>query len=135
MNDADCVFCKIIAGAIPSMTIDEDERTVSFLDIAPFERGHILVVPKVHARILTDLAEADLNAVILAVQKIGARLLERLPCDGFNVFQNNGACASQTVPHVHFHVVPRHVGQPLNWTPGRYGSSEEAKQTQAKLKC
>ena len=131
MND--CVFCKIIAGLIPSMNIYEDERTVAFLDIAPFEKGHVLVVPKVHARMLTDLPEADLQAVILSVRKIGARLLERLPCDGFNVFQNNGACASQTVPHVHFHLVPRWEGRALNWTPGKYASPEEAKEVQSKL--
>ncbi|MCL2104371.1 MAG: HIT family protein [Kiritimatiellaeota bacterium] len=134
MDDTKCVFCKIIAGLIPATKIYEDERTIAFLDIAPFERGHVLVVPKAHARMLTDLPEEDLQAVIRVTQNVGERLLRQLPCDGFNVFQNNGACASQTVPHVHFHVVPRHEGKPLNWTPGSYASPDEAKTIQAKLR-
>ena len=135
MSDTgNCVFCKIIAGAIPATKIYEDDQTLAFLDIAPFEKGHVLVVPKRHAPMLTDLPAEDLQAVIRVTQKVGACLLARLPCDGFNVFQNNGACASQTVPHVHFHVVPRHNGQPLNWTPGSYASPEEPQTIQAKLK-
>lgn len=130
----DCVFCKIIAGLIPAAKVYEDERVLVFLDIAPFEKGHLLVVPKVHARMLTDLPKEDLTAAILVAQNVAGRLLRQLPCDGFNVFQNNGACASQTVPHVHFHVVPRHNGRPLNFTPGSYDSPEEAKAIQAKLK-
>jgi len=133
-DTGNCVFCKIIAGVIPAAKIYEDAQTLAFLDIAPFEKGHVLVVPKRHAPMLTDLPAEDLQAVILVTQKIGACLLERLPCDGFNVFQNNGACASQTVPHVHFHVVPRRNGQTLNWSPGSYASPEEAQAIQAKLK-
>ena len=134
MGETDCVFCKIIAGVIPATVVYEDERTLAFLDIAPFEAGHVLVVPKHHAPMLTDLPKEDLQAAILVTQKIGETLLQRLPCDGFNVQQNNGACASQTVPHVHFHVVPRHEGKPLNWVPGSYASPEEARAVQAKLK-
>ena len=133
MDETDCVFCKIVAGLIPATKIYEDEGTVAFLDIAPFEKGHTLVVPKVHAAFLTDLPEEDLKAAILVTRKIAARLLERLPCDGLHVFQNNGACASQTVPHVHFHVVPRHEGKPINWTARSYASPEEAREIQEKL--
>ena len=133
MDETNCIFCKIIAGVIPATVIYEDERTLAFLDIAPFEEGHVLVVPKCHARMLTDLPEEDLLAAIRVTRKVGETLLRRLPCDGFNVQQNNGACASQTVPHVHFHVVPRHEGRPLNWVPGSYASADEARAIQAKL--
>ena len=134
VSDMDCVFCKIIAGIIPASVVYENGRTIAFLDIAPFEEGHVLVVPKHHAPMLTGLPKEDLLSAMLVAQKIGERLLSQLPCDGFNVLQNNGACASQTIPHVHFHVVPRHNGKPLSWTPGQYASPEEIKKVQAKLK-
>ena len=129
-----CVFCRIVAGDIPASVIYEDERTVAFLDIAPFERGHVLVVPKCHAEMLTGLPGEDAQAAILVTQSVGEALLRQLPCDGFNVLQNNGVCASQTIPHVHFHVVPRHNGRPLSWTPGRYDSPEDLRAVQAQLK-
>jgi histidine triad (HIT) family protein len=134
MNDTDCIFCKIIAGLIPATKIYEDDRTLAFLDIAPFEKGHVLVVPKRHAPFLTDLSEEDVQSAILVTQKVGERLLKHLPCDGFNVLQNNGACASQTVPHVHFHLIPRYNNRPLHWNSGCYDSPEDAKAIQAKLK-
>ena len=134
MGESDCVFCRIVAGEVPAAVIYEDERTVAFLDIAPFEVGHALVVPKRHAPMLTDLPVEDLRAAVVVAQRVGEALLRRLPCDGFNVQQNNGACACQTVPHVHFHVIPRHDGRPAGWTPGRYASPEEMKATQAKLR-
>ncbi|MCL1920761.1 MAG: HIT family protein [Kiritimatiellaeota bacterium] len=129
-----CVFCKIIAGVIPAAKVYEDGQTLAFLDIAPFEKGHVLVVPKRHAPMLTDLPEEDAQAAMRVTREIGARLLARLPCDGFNVLQNNGVCASQTVPHVHFHVIPRRNGQPFHWTPGQYASPEEVGAMQAKLR-
>ena len=135
MSDTDCVFCKIIAGVIPAAVVCEDGRAVAFLDIAPFEEGHVLVVPKFHAPMLTGLADEDLAAAIRMTRAVGGRLLERLPCDGFNVLQNNWACASQTIPHVHFHVVPRFNGQSLNWAPGRYGSPDDLQRVLAKLKA
>jgi len=123
MIDPDCVFCKIIAGKIPSCTVYEDDHTFAFLDIAPFEKGHVLVVPKHHVPFLTDLPQEVLFPFISAVQSVAALLLRKLPCDGFNLLQNNGACATQAVPHVHFHVVPRWNGRAINWLPGTYEDS------------
>jgi histidine triad (HIT) family protein len=120
MTDATCIFCKIIAGEIPAYNVYEDGHALAFLDIAPFEKGHVLVVSKHHAPFLTDLPQTALAGLFSAVQAVASRLLAGLPCDGFNVLQNNGACASQTIPHVHFHVVPRWNGRPLNWIPGKY---------------
>lgn len=125
MTDPTCIFCKIVSGQIPALKVYEDEHTFAFLDIAPFEKGHILVVPKHHAAFLTDLPQPELLPFISTVQQMAALLLKRLPCDGFNLVQNNGACATQIVPHVHFHVVPRRNGQPLNWTPGKYEDPDE----------
>jgi len=125
VTDPTCIFCRIISGDIPSFAVYEDADTFAFLDICPFEKGHVLVVPKCHAAFLTDLPKTALPAFITAVQNVAALLLSKLPCDGFNLVQNNGECASQVVPHVHFHVVPRWKGRSINWTPGKYDSQDE----------
>jgi histidine triad (HIT) family protein len=125
MTSATCVFCKIIAGQIPAARVFEDDHTVAFLDIAPFEKGHVLVAPKCHAAYLTDLPHEELATLISSVRNMAALLLKRLPCDGFNLVQNNGACATQTVPHVHFHIVPRWNGRAINWIPGTYEDPSE----------
>lgn len=120
-----CLFCKIIAGDLPSEQIYTDDHTVAFVDIGPFEKGHMLVVPRLHAVLLTDLPEAEVATLAVAVQRVGRLLMTRLPCDGFNVLQSNGACATQEVPHVHFHVVPRWNGRPVNWTSSTYDTPDE----------
>ena len=125
MTDHDCVFCKIIAGKIPSFAVYEDDHNFAFLDISPFEKGHVLVVPKHHTAFLTELPQDALFPCMVAVQKVASLLLKKLPCDGFNVVQNNGACATQSVPHVHFHVVPRWNGRAINWIPIHYDSQTE----------
>lgn len=125
MTDPTCVFCKIIAGQIPSCKIYEDDHAFAFLDIAPFEKGHVLVVPKFHTAYLTDLPRDVLFQLMAAVQTVAAQLLTKLPCDGFNLVQNNGTCATQAVPHVHFHIVPRWNGRAINWTPIKYDSPDE----------
>ncbi len=128
-----CIFCKIVDGTIPGATIFEDDKVIAFLDIAPFEKGHFLVLPKHHAALLTELPEELLFHTMKVVQKLAANLLKALPCDGFNMLQNNGACASQTVPHLHIHIIPRFNGKPLNWISGSYASQEELKEMQARL--
>lgn len=125
MHDPSCIFCKILAGSIPSSRVYEDADAVAFLDIAPFEKGHALVIPRYHAERIIDLPEDRLTRLIPAVSKVGSMLLDRLPCDGFNLLQSNGACATQVVPHVHFHVIPRWNGRAMRWIPGRYDSPDE----------
>ncbi len=133
-KDPDCIFCKIVEGTIPSYKIFEDENLVSFMDINPFEKGHVLVVPKHHAATLCELPEASLQELAKAVQKIAARLKERLGCSGLNVLQNNGASAGQTVPHVHVHLIPRYEGRPLRFKAGKYDSDAEMESFFEKLK-
>ncbi len=125
MYNADCIFCKIIQGIIPSRKIYEDENCFAFMDIAPFEIGHTLVVPKVHAEFITDLSDTNLATLILCTRNIAAHLLKKLPCDGFNLLQNNGKCATQSVPHVHFHIIPRWNNTKLNWHNSKLYESEE----------
>lgn len=103
----DCIFCAIAEGEIPSFKIYEDELVLAYLDINPFTEGHTLVIPKAHFTGLLDTPADVLREVVARVQKIAAHLTTALPCDGFNVLQNNGQAAGQTVPHLHFHIVPR----------------------------
>jgi histidine triad (HIT) family protein len=126
MADPDCLFCKIVAGEIPSTRVDEDERTVAFMDINPATRGHLLVVPREHSADLLEVPEADLDAVTRMARKLAGRLKERLGADGVNLLNSCGAAAWQTVFHFHIHVIPRYAGDPLRlpWVPGP-GDREE----------
>lgn len=103
----DCIFCAIADGEIPCFKVYEDDLVLAYLDINPFAEGHTLVIPKDHYTGLLDTPPDVLKELVVRVQKVAAHLKSVLPCDGFNVLQNNGAAAGQTVPHVHFHIVPR----------------------------
>ena len=102
-----CVFCAIAAGEIPSFRVYEDDLVLAYLDINPFTEGHTLVIPKAHSTGLLDTPPETLRELIVRVQKVAAQIKNALPCDGFNILQNNGPAAGQTVPHLHFHIVPR----------------------------
>src|ERR671923_2678113 len=119
MADPDCLFCGIVAGSIPSERIDENERTVAFMDINPATRGHALVVPREHAADLMQVGQEDLAAVAAAAKRLAARAKEALGADGVNLLNSCGSAAWQTVFHFHVHVIPRYEGDPLRlpWTP------------------
>jgi len=116
----DCLFCRIVAGELPSTRVHEDERVIAIMDIFPATRGHALVIPRAHAADLRDVAPADLAAAAETAQLLAGRAFERLGADGVTVMQSNAAAAWQTVFHYHVHVIPRYVGDPLvlPWTPG-----------------
>ena len=118
--EADCIFCQIVAGDLPATRVDEDERTVSFMDIAPATRGHALVIPRKHAKDLLSIDTDDLAACSTAAQRLAARAMDRLSADGVNVLNACGAPAWQTVFHFHLHVIPRYHDDPLRlpWVPG-----------------
>jgi histidine triad (HIT) family protein len=120
----DCVFCAIASGEIPSFKIYEDDVVLAYLDINPFSKGHTLVIPKVHSAGLLDTSDDVLADVIFRVKKIAAHLKTVLPCEGFNVLQNNGEAAGQTVRHLHFHIIPRYAGEPLTFE-GKPGDMAE----------
>jgi histidine triad (HIT) family protein len=119
MRDPDCIFCKILAGELPATIVDEDERTIAFMDIAPATRGHALVIPREHTPDLLGIEAEDLNAVNLTAQRLALRIKERLGADGVNLLNACGAVAFQTVFHFHLHVIPRYEGDPLRlpWVP------------------
>lgn len=112
----DCIFCKIIAGEIPSHQVYEDDATVAFLDINPASRGHTLVVPKHHTNGLYDIEPDALSNVAVVAQRIALRIRDVLHPDGLNIVQNSGAAAGQAVFHYHVHVIPRwHGDDVLKW--------------------
>jgi histidine triad (HIT) family protein len=119
MADPDCIFCKIVAGELPASIVDEDERTVALMDIAPATRGHALVIPRAHSTDLLSVDREDLAAVALAAQRLAGRMKERLGADGVNLLNSCGTAAWQTVFHFHVHVIPRYEGDPLRlpWIP------------------
>ncbi len=119
MVDPDCIFCKILAGELPARIVDEDERTIAFMDIAPATRGHALVIPREHAPDLLSVSAEDLHAVTDAARRLAARAKEHLGADGVNLLNSCGSAAWQTVSHFHMHVVPRYAGDPLRlpWVP------------------
>ncbi len=120
MVDPNCIFCKIVAGDLPATVVDEDERTIAFMDIAPATRGHALVIPRAHTPDLLSVDAEDLKAVALASQRLAVRAKERLQADGVNLINSCGAMAWQTVFHFHVHMIPRYHGDPLRlpWIPG-----------------
>ena len=119
MRDPDCLFCKIVAGELPSQVIAEDNQTIAFMDVAPATRGHLLVIPREHSANLWEIDPGDLAATARAAQGLATRVRDRLGAGGVNLINACGQLAWQTVFHFHIHVVPRYEGDPLKlpWIP------------------
>jgi histidine triad (HIT) family protein len=134
-GDPDCLFCKIVAGELPATVIDEDERTLTFMDINPATRGHALVVPRAHSADLLEIDPEDLAAVARAARVQARTVKERLGADGVNLMNSCGAAAWQTVFHFHVHVIPRYADDPLRlpWVP-EPGDMNDIKAAAAALK-
>ena len=120
MKDENCIFCKIAAGEIPSATLYEDDDFRVILDISPASKGHALIIPKEHFRNLYDLDDELASKVLVLARKMTVRLKEILGCDGYNIVQNNGEAAGQTVYHFHLHMIPRYKddGVGIGWKMG-----------------
>lgn len=130
----DCIFCKIIAGELPSHKVYEDGDTLAFLDISPVNYGHTLVVPKKHFTNFEDTPEKELDKVGRAVKKVGRAIKEGLGVKGYNVGANNDPVAGQIISHLHFHIIPRSEGDGLKlWPQGKYGDGE-AEEAMRKIK-
>jgi histidine triad (HIT) family protein len=124
-SDPNCIFCKIVAGQIPSFKLHEDAATLAFLDINPANPGHSLVIPKSHAPNLIASSDQDLAAVMRTVRRVAAAIEKALDPFGLNLLQANGEGAAQSVFHLHMHIIPRVRGDDLsmNWElrPGDKG--------------
>jgi len=126
MRDDNCIFCKIANGDIPSKAIYEDEEFKVILDLGPATKGHALILPKNHYANLFELPDSTAEAAIKLAKKLGAQMVDKLGADGFNLVQNNGESAGQTVFHFHMHLIPRYNddGQAIGWTPGKPSGEE-----------
>lgn len=134
-EEANCIFCKIIRGEIPSAKIYEDDLVYAFLDIGPINLGHVLVIPKRHHVGSSEIDEEIAGRMFRVGSRIGVALKRALDYDGFNLHLADGACAGQVVMHAHLHVVPRGVedGFRWNWRQQEYGSDEERNEINAKI--
>ena len=113
MRDENCIFCKLANGDIPTTTLYEDDTFRVIFDASPATVGHVLIIPKEHYEDLTQLPDEVAAQVMPLARRIGIAEMEALGAKGFNVVQNNGEAAGQTVRHVHFHIIPRWAGDPL----------------------
>ena len=121
----ECIFCKIVGGEIPSARVYDDENTMAFLDIGPIHKGHTLVIPKEHFETAMDIPDELLKDVIVVVKKVAKAVKKATNAGGINFQLANHDVAGQTVPHAHFHVIPRFDGDGLkHWPQGKYEEGE-----------
>mgnify|MGYP000839266289 FL=1 len=115
-----CIFCKIANGEIPAATLYEDENFRVILDLGPASKGHALILPKSHAANIYELSDEMAAKAMILAKKMATAMTAALKCDGFNIVQNNGECAGQTVFHFHMHLIPRYKGDQvgITWHPG-----------------
>ena len=119
MSNENCIFCKIIKGEIPCRKIYETENILAFLDINPVNPGHTLVIPKQHYELIEQVPEDILAELIKAIKKITPAIKKAAGTDSNNLAVNNGKTAGQVVPHVHFHIMPRHENDGLKLWEGK----------------
>lgn len=114
---SDCVFCKIVAGQIPSTKVHEDEHTLAFMDLGQVNPGHVLVAVKRHAANLFELDDTQAAAVARSCTRVAKAIRDAFAPAGLSVYQANGKAAGQTVFHYHVHLLPRHEadGMELTW--------------------
>ena len=135
MKKEDCIFCKLANGEIPTNAIYEDDDFKVILDMGPATKGHALILPKEHYANLFELPEETASKVMVLAKRQATKMKERLNCQGFNLVQNNGECAGQTVMHFHYHLIPRYENDNQNilWKPTS-PSAEELKEICERLK-
>ena len=119
MKKDDCIFCKLANGIIPTNSVYEDEDFNVILDAAPATKGHALILPKEHADNLYELPDETAAKAMVLAKKLTKNMTTKLNCAGFNLVQNNGTVAGQTVFHFQLHLIPRYEddGQTINWKP------------------
>lgn len=116
--DSNCIFCKIISEEIPCKKVYEDGDFLAILDLAPATKGHVLILPKEHAATLLDLSDDKLSKIFIVAKKIIKAMKEVHGFSNYNIIQNNGRLAGQTVDHFHLHLIPRYSLEEIGlWCP------------------
>ena len=133
----ECLFCKIVAGEIPSTRVYEEERVLAFMDVNPVNEGHLLVVPKNHTATIYEIGADDLAAVMVVAKKLAKAQSAALDMPGLNLVQCNGRPANQVVDHFHVHLVPRWPEDGWSHWHGSLipGDMEEIQATAEKIKA
>lgn len=123
----DCIFCKLANGVFETNKIYEDDDFTAILDAGPATRGHALIIPKEHYANIYELPEDIAGRAFILAGKLAAQMTDKLLCDGFNIVQNNGEAAGQTVFHFHMHLIPRYKGDGamIQWKPGKPTDEEQ----------
>jgi histidine triad (HIT) family protein len=119
---ADCVFCSIVAGKIPSARVYEDEHVLAFFDINPLAEGHTLLIPRRHYETIYEMPSEVTAGLCGVLPRLARAVRAAVNAQGINILQNNGSCSGQVVMHVHFHIIPRVPGDGLGyrWPAGKY---------------
>ncbi|NLX05929.1 MAG: HIT family protein [Phycisphaerae bacterium] len=122
-----CIFCRIVAGEVPSLKVYEDDSALAFLDIGPLAEGHVLVIPKRHYERLEEMPAEEVGAVTRHLPVLAKAVLKATGAGAYNVLQNNGEVAGQAVGHVHFHIIPRTSGDGLGyrWNATSYAAGRD----------
>lgn len=130
-----CIFCKIANGEIPAAALYEDDDFKVILDLGPASKGHALILPKAHAANIYELPDELAAKAMILAKKMASKMTDALKCDGFNIVQNNGEVAGQTVFHFHMHLIPRYKGDNvgITWTPGTL-TDEDREEILAKIR-
>lgn len=138
MKDDNCIFCKLANKDIPTNIIYEDEKFTVIMDASPATKGHALILPKNHAANIYELPDEDAADIFVLAKKLATKMTEILHCDGFNIVQNNGEVAGQTVFHFHMHLIPRYLNDgnedKLTWNHADL-SADEIAEVAAKLRA
>jgi len=134
MNEDSCIFCRIIQKQVPSSRVYEDENVLAFLDIRPLNEGHTLVIPKAHYENIFDVPK-ELNAYIHGITKqVAIAVKKATNADGISIIQQNGKAATQDIPHLHVHIIPRYEGQKMpSFSETSEADKEKLNQTAAKI--
>ena len=138
MKDDNCIFCKLANKDIPTNIIYEDQKFTVIMDADPATKGHALILPKNHAANIYELPDEDAADIFVLAKKLATKMTEVLHCDGFNIVQNNGEVAGQTVFHFHMHLIPRYLNdgnqEKLTWNHAGL-SADEIAEIAAKLRA
>ncbi len=131
---SDCIFCKIVAGELPSSKVYEDDEFLAFLNIKPVNPGHVLVIPKKHYTDLIAMSEDEVGKLFSVVHKISPFVIQAVSVEGFNIGVNCGVVAGQTVFHAHVHIMPRQTGDGLGSWQGKDYKAGEREQVAERIR-